>query len=151
MSAHKLRVFHALQLASHKLHKLADQELGTATELTVAQAAALSVLRSESDVGHKGATQKQVALTLGQNESAVTAMVTRLVSLGFVTRSRSARDARSWELVLTGEGLAALHATRAPFSKVNRLIDSTLSREEVRQLADMLARLSAACDGVERG
>ncbi len=151
MSAHKTRVFHALQLASHKLHKLADQELGATTELTVAQAAALSVLRAEADAGRKGATQKHVALALGQNESAVTAMVSRLVSMGYVTRSRSTRDARRWELALTREGQAALKATRAPFAKVNQLIDSTLSREEVRQLADMLARLSAAGDRADGG
>ncbi len=149
MSAHKSRVFHALQLASHKLHKIADRELGADSALTVAQAAALSVLRKEVDAGGKGATQKQVALALGQNESAVTAMVSRLVTMGYITRSRSLHDARTWELVLTSEGRTALDATRGPFTKVNKLIDSTLSREEVRLLADMLARLSAACDGVE--
>lgn len=146
MSAHKFRVFHALQLASHKLHKLADRELGTVTALTVAQAAVLSVLHNENDAGHNGATQKQVAQALGQNESAITAMVSRLVTMGYVNKSRSPQDARSWELVLSSEGQAALAATRAPFAKINRLIDGALSKEEVRQLAALASRLSSACD-----
>ena len=130
-------MFHKLQLAAHALHKAADREIGAVTDLTTAQAAVLAVLATS-----EGDSQRSVANALGQNESAVTAMVSRLERRGYVSRSRSVHDARVWELSVTEAGRRALQATRRPFSKINKRIETTLTTSEVTALADMLERLS---------
>lgn len=139
MSASKRRIFHKLLLAAHRVGKEADAEVGSVSGLTVAQSAVLSVLENFDDV-----TQKKVARELGQNESAVTAMVNRLIRLGFVTRKRSPHDARAWQLHMTRKGKTALDRIKPPFSRINRRIDSVLSPDEVENLADYLQRLNDA-------
>ena len=81
MSARKLRLYHTLQLVAHALQKVADREIGNCVDLTTAQAAVLSVLASG-----EGDTQRHVARALAVNESAVVAMVNRLLRLGYLTR-----------------------------------------------------------------
>lgn len=139
MSARKLRLFHRLQLAAHHIQKSADKEIKTAVDLTTSQAAVLSVLSNE-----EGHTQRDIAKALGQNESAVTAMVNRLLKAGYLNRKRNPADTRAWNLQLTSNGRAALKATQKPFSTINQIIENELSKEEVSQLADYLKRLSAA-------
>lgn len=139
MSARKLRLFHRLQLAAHHVQKSADRAIASTIELTTSQAAVLSVLANG-----EGHTQRDVAKALGQNESAVTAMVNRLLKLGYLCRKRSPNDARAWNLQITAVGRTALEATRLPFSRINRIIEKELSKDEVEQLADYLERLSDA-------
>jgi len=91
--------------------------------------------------------QNEVARTLGLNESAVTAMITKLIGLGLVRRSRSAEDSRAWELFLTDDGSAALSAIEAPFAEINALIDDALG-EQVDAFATLLHALS---NRLERG
>lgn len=139
MSARKYRVYHHLQLAAHRAQKLADRRIAERTHLTTAQAAVLAVLDSG-----EGETQKDVANALGLNESAVTAMVNRLMRLGYLDRTRSADDGRAWVLRATGEGIANLRQAGAAFAHVNRIIDAELSANEVKQLAGYLQRLARA-------
>lgn len=109
--------------------------------LTTSQAAVLSVLTTTDTVSQRG-----VAKELGQNESAVTDMVKKLIKQGYLMRQRSRTDARSWILTVTADGRQALRLTRAPFAIVNRVIDEELSASEVAQLVDMLHRMSAALE-----
>ena len=139
MSARKLRLFHRLQLAAHHIQKSSDKEIKTAVDLTTSQAAVLSVLANG-----EGHTQRDIAKALGQNESAVTSMVNRLLKAGYLNRKRNPADTRAWNLQLNSNGRTALQATRQPFGKINRIIENELSKEEVSQLADYLERLSSA-------
>lgn len=139
MSARKTRVFHKLQLAAHALQKAADREIMAVTDLTTAQAAILSLLDTQ-----EATTQRAIAAALGQNESAVTAMVNRLQRLGYLSRTRSSKDARIWELSITEEGRSALIDTRKPFGKINALIERELTDQEIERLADYLDRLRRA-------
>ena len=143
MSARSSRLFHRLQLAAHKLQKIADREISAATDLTTAQAAVLSVLANG-----EGTTQREIADALGQNESAITAMVSRLTRLEYVTKVRSTTDARAWELSLSKSGRTALQATKKPFSKLNRFFERELSSGEIAALADILERLSENADDI---
>jgi len=121
MTARSSRFYHALQIAAHRLQKRADQALMQAAGISTAQAAVLAVVSAGQPM-----RQNQVAATLGLNESAVTAMVTRLVKQGLLTRARSEADSRAFDLTLTPAGDAALKATEAPFAEVNALIDAAL-------------------------
>ena len=137
MTARSSRFYHALQIAAHRLQKQADQALMEAAGISTAQSAVLVIIS-----GSPGLRQNQVAALLGLNESAVTAMVTRLLKLGLLARTRSAEDSRAWELTVTAEGEAALKAIEAPFAAVNALIDEVLG-DEVGPLAARLSALSA--------
>ncbi|MEZ5946106.1 MAG: MarR family winged helix-turn-helix transcriptional regulator [Hyphomonas sp.] len=136
MTARSSRFYHALQIAAHRLQKRADQALMEAAGISTAQAAVLAIVS-----GAPGMRQNQVAALLGLNESAVTAMVTRLVKQGLLDRTRSEADSRAFELALTPDGEAALRATEAPFAEINARIDDTLG-DEVEALAKGLRALS---------
>jgi len=137
MTARSTRFYHALQIAAHRLQKQADQALMEAAGISTAQSAVLVIVSASP-----GLRQNQVAALLGLNESAVTAMVTRLLKLGLLSRTRSAEDSRAWELSITAEGEAALKAIEAPFAAVNALIDDVLG-DGVDPLAARLNALSA--------
>lgn len=136
-AAGEVRLYMTLQKAAHALKKKADAALLEAADMTTAQAAVLVAIRAQ-----KGATQRSVAEALGLNESAVTAMIRKLVERGLVSRSRSQVDARAWSLALTPEGDATLNATRGPFEALNQTLDEELGPESVRFLALQLEQLS---------
>ena len=137
MKASKLRLFHQLQLAAHRLGKAADREVTDVSGLTTAQSAVLSVLANFDDV-----TQKKVATELGLNESAVTAMVTRLLRLDLITRERSPDDPRRYILHMTKKGEQALAKIKVPFRKLNKRIETVLSPDEIDVLARCLVQLN---------
>lgn len=139
MNASKLRIYHRLQIAAHSLRKAADRTVLDAAGITVAQAAVLTVAASGPDV-----TQREVATALRLNESAVTAMVSRLLKLGLLERTPNASDNRAWRLSLTTSGEAALQASRKSFAAINARIESKLSDPEIEQLAGLLDRIAGA-------
>ena len=137
--AQKARLYHRLQLAAHRLQKEADRAVMDAADITTAQAAVLAVVSL-----HEPAPQRLVAVELGLNESAVTAMVGRLLKLGLLDRVRDADDARAWRLSVSKDGRAAMKRIEKPFRGVNARIEDALSDKEIAQLADYLARLGKA-------
>ena len=139
MSAAKLRLYWRLQLAAHFTKKVADREVLATANITTAQTGVLSVIANGSNV-----SQKNVAIALGLNESAVTAMVRRLVTLNYIKISQSSTDARARVLTLTEAGKEVQKNVRAPFKKINEKIEATLNPAEIARLADYLERLSSA-------
>jgi MarR family transcriptional regulator, organic hydroperoxide resistance regulator len=140
VSASKHRIYHRLQLAAHRLQKAADRALLSAANVTTSQAAVLAI------VGGGPVMQRSVAKQLGLNESALTAMTSRLVLLGFLERKRDATDVRAWQLELTPDGRAVLKQIEKPFKRINQQIESILSAEDLAQLADYLQRIGEAFD-----
>ncbi len=141
-SAKKYLIYHRLQLAAHTMKKSADRALMEAANLTTAQSAVLSIVESEKKI-----SQKQVAKYLGLNESAMTAMVSRLTKLGFLAKQRSEEDARAWELTVTEDGQTALKRIRVPFNEINRQIDSMFDDKRQDAFAHMLDRLIVRFEG----
>ena len=139
MLVREKRLYHRLQVAAHCLQKTADREIGSRLDITTAQAAVLSVLTNQ-----EGTTHKEIADALGFNQSAVTAMINRLISLDYVARVRNPNDGRSWILQMTPEGTQALELTRSPFSKVNSKISDTLDEDEILALSQSLEKLIRA-------
>jgi DNA-binding MarR family transcriptional regulator len=139
MSASKHRVYHKLQVASHRLQKAADRACIAAAGITTAQAAVLSIVATEGS-----ASQRSVARKLGLNESAMTAMTTRLRHLGLLDRLPDAEDSRAWSLRLTADGRAALKRIEQPFRQINQKIEKALDADEIAALADYVKRISDA-------
>ncbi|QKG70528.1 MarR family winged helix-turn-helix transcriptional regulator [Erythrobacter mangrovi] len=132
-SAAAHRIYFRLQRAAQALKKRADEALSTDGELTTAQAAVLMIIRQNGPV-----SQREVARILQHNESAMTAMVQRLLALGHVERRRSLHDVRRWELSVTLAGQAALLRATSAFSEVNHALESALVHEELATLARLL-------------
>ncbi len=143
-SASKLRIYHRLQVAAHGVQKAADRVVLETAGVTTAQAAMLAVL-----AGVGACAQRAIAERLGVNESAVTAMTTRLMTLGFVERSRDPTDARAWRLRLTRDGRAAVKRLVGPFATINARLERALPEDELARLADALDRIRAEFDAVE--
>ncbi|SRR5260221_13917139 len=139
MSLSKHRVYHKLQIAAHRLQKSADRAIMAAAGITTAQAAVLSIVAAEGSV-----TQRSVARRLGLNESAITAMTTRLRNLGLLERLPDQDDSRAWKLQLSEDGRAALKKIEAPFRQINQKIESALDAEEIAKFADYIHRISHA-------
>lgn len=139
-AASKSRLYHRLQLAAHRLQKSADRAVLAAAEITTAQAAVLML------VAGGAVTQRDVAVQLGLNESAVTAMARRLLGMGLLERVRDEADARAWQLRLSEDGRAALKRIELPFRRINQTIETVLSPEEIAHFADYLRRVAATFD-----
>jgi len=139
MSAQKTRLYHRLQIAAHRMQKAADRALIAAGGITTAQAAVLVIVAAQQP-----SAQRPIAQQLGLNESAMTAMMTRLERMKLLARTPHTGDARTWQVRLTAKGRTALARVRTPFDQINATIDAALSGADLTRLADELARLAAA-------
>lgn len=131
------RIYHKLQIASHRIQKSSDRAILSDAPLTTAQTAVLGLVERAGEV-----SQKSIADQLGLHESAVTTMVSRLGKLGFIDRRRDDNDRRVWLLSVTDAGKRAREAAGPAFARINKRIESELSSEEIAHLADMLHRLN---------
>lgn len=146
MIASKLRLYHRVQLAAHRLRKQADRTVLEAAGISTAQSAVLGIVAAGENV-----TQRDLAIALGLNDSAITAMATRLIKLGLLERRRSDADSRAWLLAVTEHGQAMQRAARAAFSGINKRIEGDFSADEIAQLAGLLQRLSRTFDEAAEG
>ena len=134
MSASKHRIYFLLQRAAHRLKTEADSALTEAGGLTTAQAAVMSIIATEGPV-----SQKHIADTLAQRESAITAMASRLLRSGYITKERSPKDARAWELQATEIGQLAMAKMHMPFNEINAKLDAAIDAAEMDKFAENLA------------
>ncbi|MEM6554682.1 MAG: MarR family transcriptional regulator [Pseudomonadota bacterium] len=136
MSASKNRIYFLLQRAAHRLKTEADAALSESGGLTTAQAAVMSIVAQDGPV-----TQKYIATTLSQRESAITAMAARLLKAGYITKVKSVKDARAWSLEATQDGRNAIKRMRAPFDQINAKLDALFNDAEMAQLAERLIQI----------
>lgn len=141
MIASRLRLYHRIQLAAHRLRKQADRTVMAATGISTAQSAVLGLAAAGADI-----TQRDIATALGLNESAITAMAMRLTRLGLIARTRSETDSRAWSLQVTELGQSTQRSARAAFSGINKRMEAEFSPEELTQLAQLLDRLAGIFD-----
>ena len=101
-------------------------------------AAQLGVLRALQDV--QTISMNELAERTLTNASSASEVVTRLVSQGLVSRTRSARDARSVELSLTDAGRLALANAAGSEDELKTGLERMPPRE-LQQLSRLLGRL----------
>ena len=136
MTAESSRFLLNLQIAAHRLEKHANRKLENSAGISMRQGA---VLRAIAE-GY-GTSQSEIAESLGLNESAVTAMVPRLIRSGLITRERSSSDGRVKKLVLTQDGMNALAEALGAFMPIYRLLDETVG-DHIDDLSDAIERLN---------
>ncbi len=133
MSAADDKIYFLLQQGAHVLKKESDKILIGEVGITTAQAAVLAMIENR-----KGTTQKQIAERLRQNESAITAMVSRLIDRGLVTKRRSKSDARVWQIQVTQKGAQATSKAKRHFSAINRRLDDAIGPSNSKAFAQQL-------------
>lgn len=130
------RVFLLLQQAAHRLRIWADRRCVELAGVTTAQVGALFALHDAP-----GSTQRELAAALGQRESAVTAMVRRLLESGLVSRHPSPDDHRAHLLTLTPAGEATLATVRPIVAEFNAMLRRVLGADGPAALATALRAL----------
>ncbi|GIJ68856.1 MarR family winged helix-turn-helix transcriptional regulator [Virgisporangium ochraceum] len=133
------RVFLLLQQAAHRLRLWADRRSVDLAGVTTAQTGALFALHDAPR-----STQRELAAALGQRESAVTAMVRRLLDAGLVERHPSPDDHRAHQLALTDYGVETLETVRPLVAEFNAMLRRVLGADGPRALADALRTLRDA-------
>jgi len=126
MTARNLRFYSRLQLAAHALKKNSDRQLLEVAGVTTAQMSALVIVASE-----KTTTQTKLATELGLNDSAITAMMRRLIDLKMVTRVRDDKDGRAWLLKLTETGTEAVKKTDTIVDQTSAKVDELLGKKTI--------------------
>lgn len=109
------RLYYRINLTAHRLRVLADQRLLDVAGVTAAQAGVLLIVGDAAEP----VRQRDLARLLRQRESAVTAMVERLIAAGLLARARPPGDGRTWLLRLTAGGEAALALVRGELEAFN--------------------------------
>lgn len=126
MTAKKLRFYSRLQIAAHKLKKDSDRLLLDVAGVTTAQISALAIVASEKTV-----TQTVLAKELGLNDSAITAMVRRLIDQKMVQRTRDDSDGRAWLLELTDTGAEAVDRAASIMNQTHVKVDELLGEKTI--------------------
>jgi DNA-binding MarR family transcriptional regulator len=133
------RVFLLLQQTAHRLRIWADRRCVDLAGVTTAQVGALFALHDTPM-----STQRELAAALGQRESAVTAMVRRLLEAGLVRRHPSPDDHRAHLLALTPDGEQALKTVRPIVAEFNAMLRRALGADGPATLAAALRTLRDA-------
>jgi MarR family transcriptional regulator, organic hydroperoxide resistance regulator len=135
------RIYHALQLAAHRLQRHADRVLLRVATITTGQAAVLSIIHAQGQ-----GNQRDLARQLSVSEAAMATMVARLSKLSMIERVRDASDMRSWKLTVSKSGIEALALISEPFGAINSALDATFTAAEIAALSNGLARISGLFD-----
>lgn len=137
MSARRLRLYHRLQLATHRVQKAADAEILGAGGVSTAQAAVLAVVQRAQSL-----SQRALAEQLGLSEAAVATMAARLIRLNLLVRSPNPDDARAWRLALSAKGAHVLKRIEPAFRSINAALEQALGDdlENFVQTLDRVAR-----------
>ncbi|ONI79656.1 MarR family transcriptional regulator [Actinosynnema sp. ALI-1.44] len=130
------RLYFLLQRAAHQLRLAADRLCTSTAGITTAQLGALFAVRDKP-----GITQQELAHTLGQRESAITSMVTRLVDAGLITKRTHPRQYRAMALELTPVGRKALEKVRPVIDRFNEEMRAVIGAEAFDATAEAMARL----------
>lgn len=131
------RLFFLLQRAAHQLRTSADRRCLEAAGITTAQLGALFAVHDQP-----GITQQRLAHTLGLGESAVTALVTRLIKADLVSKKAHPNEYRAVVLELSEAGEDALRAARPEINRFNAEVRALLGDEGFERTAVALHELA---------
>ena len=131
------------QIGSHAAARFAERL--AALGITPAHAGLLRVIAASD-----GASQQQVALTLGMFASRMVALVDELQERKLVERQSNPEDRRTYSLALTSEGRRVLDAIGRVAREHQEVLLSALTKAERDSLAELLLRV-ADQQGLVRG
>ncbi len=135
------RIYSRLQIAAQLYRKVADRQLVETAGVTAPQLGVLTRVGSA-----KALNQTSLARDLRLNDSAITAMVRRLIGMGMLEKTRSESDSRAFVLKLTQQGQQAIdRAANQPIA-INRRIEDEFGVDALTEFSQKLNRLIDLCD-----
>lgn len=106
--------------------------------LTPRQVTVLQTIKSSP----QAPSQTDIVAATGIDRSTLADLVRRLVNAGLVTRRRTKRDAREYELKLTNAGLAALEGARRQAAAAESTVIGRLPAKQHKSFLDSLHKLA---------
>jgi len=91
-----------------------------------------------------GLSQNAIMAATAIDRSSVASLVARLVETGFLTRRKRSADNRTYAVLLTNDGRAALRRNLAVSARVDAELLSPFSRQEADQLWTLLRTLASS-------
>ncbi|WP_300379273.1 MarR family winged helix-turn-helix transcriptional regulator [Henriciella sp.] len=135
------RLYSRLQIAAQQMRKVTDRQLVEAAGITAPQLGVLTRVGAAEELN-----QTSLARDLRLNDSAITAMVKRLIGLGMLEKTRSRSDSRAWVLKLTGNGEAAIDCASNAMLSINQRIDAEFGPGKLDDFVAKLNRIIDLCD-----
>ncbi|MCB9592490.1 MAG: MarR family transcriptional regulator [Sandaracinaceae bacterium] len=129
----KHRFFYLLNLARHRVNKHVDRVALDELGISAAWLGALFVIG-----GQPGASQRELARSLGYNESAITALLRKLVDAELVERAPSPSDARVMQLQLTERGASLAKRGKPLLKRFNAMLMDGFDEPELDVAARFL-------------
>ena len=126
-----------------KVHRVLNQLLST-QDLSLAQHEILMTIGQQP-----GLTQRQLAERLLVVKSNISALLKKLEARGLVSRELDSNDSRNKHLSLTRAGQRLVTKSFELQNQVVQAMASTLSDDDLRQLDDIMGRVSGALDLLE--
>lgn len=128
------RFFYLLNLARHRVFKHADRLAQEELGLSAAQLGALTVIGAQP-----GRSQRQLAQTLGYNESAITALMRRMHEAELIVRTPSETDRRVMTIDLSTKGRALVTASKPMLRRLQARLTDGFTEDELDVVARFLA------------
>jgi len=131
-----------LDFIAHRLDVDNNRQLMAAFDVTHSQAKLL--VRISHSPGNRIAQSELKAF--GRRGSTITSVLAHLEKKGLISRSANSSDARAKYVELTPLGLEVAQTEREIISKLDELIDSSLTRKESESLQQLLLKICRALD-----
>ena len=87
-------------------------------------------------------TAKELAEMKGISQSGISKLTKRLLEKNYITQERQTKDRRSYNIVLTGEGIAFLRRVERLGNEIMDLIEQALTPEEVETFSAMCRKIT---------
>lgn len=130
------RLFYLLNMARHRVYRVADQQCEETLDVSVTQLGALLVV-----AGNDGCQLKEVARSLNLNNSALTGLAGRMEQRGLLERRACEEDGRSSRLYLTDLGRQKIDSARPMIQALNDHMTEGFSDDEITVILRFLNRL----------
>ena len=126
-----------------KVHRALNARLSTLNLSLAQHEILLNILRDS------GLTQKQLSEKLLVVKSNISALLKKLETRGLVRRTPDPQDSRNNQLTLTERGEALVQESFALQNRVVKAMVSVVSDAELKQMADVMTRVSEAIDQLD--
>ncbi|MFL1405935.1 MarR family winged helix-turn-helix transcriptional regulator [Marinobacter sp. M1N3S26] len=130
------RLFYLLNMARHRVYRVADQQCEETLDVSVTQLGALLVVAA-----NEGCQLKEVAQSLNLNNSALTGLAGRMEQRGLLERRACEEDGRSSRLHLTDLGRQKIDSAKPMIQALNDHMTEGFSNDEITVILRFLNRL----------
>lgn len=131
------RLFYLMHMAHHSMFKQADKQCKSHLDISCVQLSALFFMQKND-----GCLLKELSSGLALNNSAITGLVTRMISSGLVEKKHCEQDARAFRIYMTQKARTILPQGFALLQQFNQKIAGHFSSDEIAIVAKFLQTMT---------